>query len=323
MIHLVYAATPVYGGWVTFTAHLQLALRSVGKASGVAKIAKRYEPNGRNFLGEVYYQNLPAEAMTGQVVIAALDKAHIEAVRPVINRAWVVVHDPTEVNDLSRPLLQAARGLVVIREKNMAMAQDLNRNTVFVPHPFEVQPEDKPIRRTTRAVSLSRLDWDKHIDIIVKANAMLPAGNRVQIYGAENRLYTHHKLTAETPDWRKDYHGSFSRSSVLGGYNLARTAEWAVDMSAIKGDGGGTQYTFLEAIAAGAALVLNAKWFTAGEDSVLKPGVNCQAVESADDLCSLMSSSPQPHLTENASQILRQHEYPAVAGQWLSLLRSF
>lgn len=322
MIHLIYAATPIYGGWVTFTAHLQLCLQAVGLKAGIAKIGKRFEQHTRQFLGELGYQNLPVEAVSGATpVITALDKAHLDSVRPVINRSWVVLHDPTEVNAASRELFQSARGLVVIREKNLELARGLNPQTIFIPHPFEApQPPGQPEPRPMRAVSVSRLDWDKHIDLIVQANAELPPGKRVQIFGAENRLYTHHKLAAIAPSWRDNYHGAFSRSDVLGGYRLAQQAEWVVDLSAIKGDGAGTQYTFLEAIAADAALVLNEKWFADGTASVLVPSENCLTVADAEHLARTVRHSPPPFLAQNARRLLATHAYGRVGEQWLALL---
>ena len=40
---------------------------------------------------------------------------------------------------------------------------------------------------------------------------------------------------------------------------------FVVDMSIIKGDGGGTQYTFLEAIYHDCALILHKEWVEAGD----------------------------------------------------------
>lgn len=324
MIHLVYAATPVYGGWVSFTGHLQLCLQSVGQAPGVVKIARRFEQRQRPFIGAVGYQNLPIEATVPKTVIVALDKAHLDNVRPIISRSWVVMHDPTEVTTESRGLFQSAKGLVVIREKNLALALELNPNTKFIPHPFEapiVRPTAVP--RLLRGVSVSRLDWDKHIDIIAQANAALPAEQRIHIYGAENRLYTHHKLLATDANWRDNYRGAFPRSDLLGGYALARQADFVVDLSAIKGDGGGTQYTFLEAIAAGATLVLNEKWFSGCDASALRPGVNCITVANAEQLAAVMAQPDDEGraLAATAAQaILPSHGYTAIGNEWAKLM---
>ena len=43
--------------------------------------------------------------------------------------------------------------------------------------------------------------------------------------------------------------------------DLLTNCRFVVDMSIIKGDGGGTQYTFLEAIYQDRALILHKEWY--------------------------------------------------------------
>ena len=52
-MNLVYMAKPIYGGWVTCTAHMCLKYNSK-----LFKIAKRTEPNFRDFGYGVSYKNL-------------------------------------------------------------------------------------------------------------------------------------------------------------------------------------------------------------------------------------------------------------------------
>ncbi len=47
-----------------------------------------------------------------------------------------------------------------------------------------------------KAISLSRVDFDKHTEIIVEANRGLKMP--VEIYGAMNDLYVYHKLSRYT-----------------------------------------------------------------------------------------------------------------------------
>ena len=54
-------------------------------------------------------------------------------------------------------------------------------------------------------------------------------------------------------------------------------------MSAIKGDGGGSQYTFLEAIHFGCVLILNSKW-TDNQKTPFVHGQNCYIVSNSDEL---------------------------------------
>ena len=68
------------------------------------------------------------------------------------------------------------------------------------------------------------------------------------IFGAENRLYVHHKLAQLN---FKDYwKGKFQKDPLLydDKDSILKVVNYMIDMSTIKNDGGGTQYTFLEAI---------------------------------------------------------------------------
>ena len=69
--NIFYLAKPVYGGWVTFTAHL-----SKKNNYPIYKITKRTEKNKRDFGYECEYQNLNlADALKlDNPLITAIDK---------------------------------------------------------------------------------------------------------------------------------------------------------------------------------------------------------------------------------------------------------
>ena len=78
-------------------------------------------------------------------------------------------------------------------------------------------------------------------------------------------------------------------------------------MSAIKGDGGGSQYTFLEAIYQGCALILNSKWVE-GVNTPFKDGYNCFVVSNENELASLLSKNPDTtSIVKNAKLLLKPH----------------
>ena len=52
--------------------------------------------------------------------------------------------------------------------------------------------------------------------------------------------------------------------------NLLNNCEYVIDMSIIKGDGGGTQYTFLEAIYQDSLLILHNEWINKGDLFIFK-----------------------------------------------------
>ena len=55
-------------------------------------------------------------------------------------------------------------------------------------------------------------------------------------------------------NFQKIYHHYMMEKSIL------KDAKYMIDMSIIKGDGGGTQYTFLEAIHHNCILILHNEW---------------------------------------------------------------
>ena len=72
-------------------------------------------------------------------------------------------------------------------------------------------------------------------------------------------MYVYTQLGGEEGDFRKYYCGKFDRSftslsNILAGVKLV------VDLSLVRHDGGGTQYTFLEAIHNNCALILHRRW---------------------------------------------------------------
>jgi hypothetical protein len=146
----------------------------------------------------------------------------------------------------------------------------------------------KIVAKEWNAVAYSRLDWDKHTLMIAQANQQLVESDRVRIYGAENRLYTYHKVDKAVPGWRGEYGGVFD-TAMEAGVRLAERAHYAVDLSAIVGDGDGTQYTFLEAWDAGTTLVVNRKWLRTGEGEV-REGETAFVVGSVEELVELLRS---------------------------------
>ena len=66
------------------------------------------------------------------------------------------------------------------------------------------------------------------------------------------------------------------------GKDLLNNCAFVVDMSTIVGDGGGTQYTFLEAIYHNCALILHKDWVENGD--TFKDKYNCYVVGYTDDV---------------------------------------
>jgi hypothetical protein len=289
-----YLAKPVYGGWVSFSAHL---LHKLNKKL-LYRIGGRLEKNSRNFGYGIMYQNVPIEIfnMGHKNFILALDKHHLHLL-PIKN-ATIVVHDPTELKDELIGFLEQANVITIRKVMHNYLKSEYDIESEYKPHPFFEYPT-KPNQNKSGAVATSRIDFDKHTEIILKANKLLK--NPIQIFGAVNRLYEHFNL--KELNLPKYYQGTFEKSFQAIS-DILNPAKYMVDMSIIKHDGGGTQYTFLEAIYHDTALILQRKWIEA--DTIFKEGVNCLAVDDEAELAEIIKSDTDVNkITSNAKKLLK------------------
>jgi hypothetical protein len=292
-INLIYAAKARYGGWISYTVHLARALTQMGHVVRLYQTAGHTEGKLRPFAEEWAYQNLcqddllHAAASRPTIVTAIAPKAQDDLnVRLVRAGANLVLHDPNEHRDsLLAACRQTDRVVISIRLVNndALLAKDVP--SMYCRHPYVSPPVPRPRERTRPAVTLCRLDYDKHLELVCAANSRLPAERAIQMHGAENRLYTHHKLNPHFPLWRSWYHGPFPRETGAA-VRLAASAEWVVDMSLIRGDGGGSQYTFLEAWDAGTPLIVQQGWLIQSSGWEELP---CVPVMDAVELCNIVA----------------------------------
>ncbi len=192
-------------------------------------------------------------------------------------------------------------------------------NSDFMYHPFYDYPVNIKKSRH-RAVSISRISFEKNTDIILATNKMLDDDLSVMIYGCPSRIYVHKILGSAKAEFNKCNFGMFQKSfSALT--DILSQAKFVVDLSVLKHDGGGTQYTFLEAIHNKCALILHRKWL---ENKDLNPsycdfreGYNCFAVDNAKELAELIRGDQDTtKIVENASKLLYRH----INSPWSNLL---
>jgi hypothetical protein len=98
-----------------------------------------------------------------------------------------------------------------------------------------------------------------------------------------------------------------------------------IDLSELQNDGGGTQYTFLDAIYNNCAIILNRKWIesVARRHSDFKEGYNCYAISNEQELMDLINNSNKIDTTkvvENAKKLLARHVN--VSDEWNKLALS-
>lgn len=286
----------MFGGWVTFTAHLAkgLGLNTIYKAG------KKTEGKVKDYGYGINYWNVNPLKLVGQdLIITAIDKNHYTTLN-LFKDVYLVIHDPTELKDEVLKLLPKFK-IITIRKTVQDFLLTKGFNSTFIPHPF-VEEEYKSGERT-KTVSISRIDFDKNIDLLLKANALLK--EKIDIWGAPNPIYIYHKLNSL--GFKDYYRGRFPKTSNALD-NILSTAKFVIDMSTIKNDGGGTQYTFLEAIARRIPLILNQKWVEKGD--TFKADYNCFVAKDEQDIVNIIENKKQYEIdlvTKNASLILANH----------------
>ena len=179
-----------------------------------------------------------------------------------------------------------------------------------------------PRKYPTDVVSISRISFEKNTDIILRVNKLLNDNQYIKLYGCLSRIYVHHFLGGKNGDFSRYYYGQFEKSfSALS--EILAEAKFVVDLSVLKHDGGGTQYTFLEAIHNGCALILHRNWLknkdVKEEYCDFREGYNCFAIEDERELADLIKRNPDTtRIVKNAKKLLKRHANV----DWSFLLKS-
>lgn len=330
-ICLIYASDNPYGGWMTYTRHLHDSLEATGKHDvTIVKFRPQASHKERPLGYGLFYEAVTPESIAAggfdAVLVVAVQKNFGEQVRDVLERvpnSGMVIHDGNECKHVNTSALSGR--VVVIRPGNLRLAP----KAIYIPHPYVANPgcvvasAKAPARRKS-AVSVSRIDHDKNTTILLDANRILPENRRIDIRGFENRIYTRFTVMPKYPEWKQSQ-AAFPREKdaaleILGGY------KFMVDMSTIKGDGGGSQYTFLEAIEAGCCCVLNTEWTmkATGDEGDFIPGVNCLAAGTPEELVKVLSRTTEAtraELVRRSTEILAQHASPAIQDQYAKFFK--
>jgi hypothetical protein len=106
--------------------------------------------------------------------------------------------------------------------------------------------------------------------------------------------------------FKKWYKGPFEKSfQDLSA--ILEDAKYVVDMSVIKHDGGGSQYTFLEAMYERCALVINKKWVEGSKTDFVEKE-NCYVVGDEEELASLLNKDPNTsRVVKGGLKLLEPH----------------
>ena len=305
-MNLVYMSRPIYGGWVSFTSHLSLK-----NNYDVYKIGTRSEKSKRNFGYGVNYQNILFDDLLKKdnLMIVAIDKHNYDYLDKFPNNTKLVIHDPADVKNkkiiphLSKFQIVTIRPLV-----KQYLLDKFNIESELMNHPFYRHPKNKE-SMNNYAVSISRIDYDKNIDIILKCNSILDnEDQKVKIFGKENRIYVHHELKGL--NFNDYWYGRFKKDlpMIYNDKDILLGCKFVIDLSLIKNDGGGTQYTFLEAIYNDCVLILHNDWINKG--SLFIDNFNCLSVKDEYELKDILNITKQfnrEEIIRNARKILDDH----------------
>ncbi|HEY7226882.1 MAG TPA: hypothetical protein VH481_02015 [Nitrososphaeraceae archaeon] len=315
---LLYLHRYLYGGATTFTAHLMHMLSNLRRNNIVLRVSKKSETKLRDFGYGLNYLNISDKVLSNihhAFIVIFKDKflpildslnSKIEGSCPTV----MVIHDYRDVSDKVLPYVMNYKLITMRKTVQNFLKSKYDLNSNFIYHPFYPYPVNVTKSRRI-SVSISRISFEKNIDIIVSANKMLNDELTIRIYGCPSRIYVHKILGGANADFNNYYYGIFEKSFTALADILSQ-AKFVVDLSILKHDGGGTQYTFLEAIHNKCALILHRKWL---ENKDLNPsycdfreGYNCFAVENAKELVELIKGDQDTtKIIRNASKLLDRH----------------
>lgn len=314
------------GGCTSYLVHLVLALQRVGYETNIYRLGKKTLPRQSDIGYGLKAQVLSLEDLLEEVdgapsvVVYSFWKHYGEEVKRLLKAgAKIIVHDPAEFyadaiwffkRNKIRPL--------VIRKTNAATLFKQGIRARFAPHPY-VPFDTKGLKKVPyRAVSVTRLDFRKHTEMIVRANKRLKTEWQIQMYGECNRRFTYFTLDEAYPGWKENYHGSYPMEHGVA-VKLLYGAKFAVDLTRIAKDGGGTQYAFFEAWNAGVPLIVNRSWLLPG--SPMKEGHNVLAVSSAKELYDIINGkSKYPEIVENGFDLMTEYNPKDMGARFLDLV---
>jgi hypothetical protein len=285
---IFYLSNASFGGWVTFTYHLCKLLG----INEVLTIKDTYKGGGR-FYEDVKYVNIKQNIIPKfeNSIIVAIDKQHLKYLN-LFKKSFVIIHDPTELHD---EVIQFCRQntVITIRKAVSELLTSMGIQNVFYKHPY--YKYNKIIGSNKYNRSLSRIDFDKNTDIICRANNL---GAKIEIWGSKNFRFVYNnsyiKGGLKSLGFDDYYKGQYAKDlSKIS--KLYADTNYLVDLSTIKKDGGGTQYTFLEAEYHKCGMILHKDWCNV-KDSLYVNGINCYAVK---DEYELLEALKMPKLYSN------------------------
>lgn len=317
LVHLLYARKDIGGGSTSFAVHLKLAFERAKIPVMLIRIGTKSKPAFHPYLGEHYFwtcddlRDLVKRDGSRILLVASERKKNLPEpgiLEDLLNLGMsIVVHDPNEfgifecVQSLQNSFLSDNTNKIFCIRPTM---KEFFPKAICIPHPYVEVPVKWPKQRKP-ACSLARVTFVKRTEIILEADRKLSQENKVKLFGAENRLYAHHKLKKLFPDYQLGNTGlPFEWGASV---NAAKDYWLSIDMTYFPNDGGGSQYSFMESWNAGSVVVVHKDWLRYHGE--MKDEINCIAVSSASELKDLIEATAndvtfQEHLKNIADHSL-------------------
>lgn len=311
------------GGTTTYTAHLHAALAAAGHQPMIYRARVHTEDKLRPFgkYAHTWYRNFSARDLLQLVqhtpaiitaAAAAKDQPQYTLVPQLLAAgARLVVHDAMEfkVHDHIKPDTKLPTRPILIRQSMLRYFP----TALWLPHPYK-RSAPAGILRDKVAVSVTHVKSVKRTHLILEANRLLPPERRVEILGAEHRIYSY-QLAQKYPDvFKQGQHKPFPMTFDAAPALCARAA-YCVDMTRFPEDGGGTQYPLLEAMDAGTVNIMHEDWFAV--PGSLRRNHDVLTVANPAQLASRLRYAdyyaPQEQRTVEAGyEVLKQHDHQLV-----------
>lgn len=215
----------------------------------------------------------------------------------------IIFHAPWELSTQLIPHIEEHSTKVTCVGKQLTNHKRLaNVNSHYVPHMYIRYSGNISDELLSNSVCASRIDAVNHIDVILQANKQLSDDYSIHLYGSVTNSYFRDLMKLEYDidfdskaqtyvDALKEYQGIFDPRNAV---NVLSKYVYAVDLTdnSRSGDGGRTQYAFLEAFDAEIPLVINHNWIN--EDDELNSSV-CIPVSNSDELVDIINTDPEEY----------------------------
>lgn len=329
-VSLFYLTPNMVGGWATYITHLYNGLAALPDVEPRIYKINRTELGKRDFGYDLKYTNLSPEDSIkhtfnaykngDRVIVVALQKQFRDtAARMLDLGAWLVVHDPDEFSNLK---LVDFGNYITVRKT----VHEMIPGSKLLLHPYSrFYPKGTRSTHKRLACSICRIDFDKKTHILLDANRLLPEERQIYIRGFDNRLYTRLKICPNYPEWVQSQK-HFTRKPRIA-VKICHESTFTCDMSSMRHDGGGTQYSFLEAMDAGSVNILNEEWIRPDDEMVFYPisHANCLAVKDGKELADLLQSPPSGKILDtirlNSEKLLERHNHIRIANELMEIIQ--